>query len=679
MLATLWGEPSVRRLALDGLSRDEVAQLATQVETLDSDVRWAADRSTAGRGADLARMDLAAVDLLHTRAGGNPFFLLQLMRSGAQPIPGTVRDVVRERARRLGPATVRVLQAAAVLGSEIDEPVLVDLVGRLGTNGAAGQVEHAVRAAYRARLLAQVPGRPGRSRFTHDLVREALYDDLEALARTRMHSGAGRAVRSVYADELNLHHIELLTHFGAAAALGDGVLAADHALAAAQQAIDRLAPDDALTFTALGLQYLPPGRQHDVVRLELLLVEADAHGTRMDLPAHRESTFRAIDVARRLDDPQALARTVDRNTVLPVMGTLDEQLLAVKLEAIAALDAVDRRPNPLRTRLLVSAAYQRAIGGHGWAAADVAQRAVADARALSDTDSVIGALYALASAAMGRPDLAEQLAVAEELVTRGRDRVDVVPERDGRRFRAMLRLAGGDRAGFEADLAGLSEFGDRTGSIWVRSLTAEWRVLGALLDGDLDGAEALANAVLGISGDDPNFLLGWFVQLVQVRLEQGRAAEMVDMAMATLGEHPELTVLRAVAANLHAASGNVEAARNLLAPLVQSRWQSISSDWLRPATLGYLAEPVRATQSAATCAELADLFTPYAGQLLIVGAGALVVAAADHSRAVLLAASGATALIEARSLLEDAIALAERTGSPTLAARSHAELDRLAD
>jgi hypothetical protein len=354
------------------------------------------------------------------------------------------------------------------------------------------------------------------------------------------------------------------------------------------------------------------------------------------------------------------------------MGSLDRELLAVRDEAIAALG---EEPSPLRTRLLSSASYQRTIGTDGWAALDQARRAVADGRRLGDADSLGSALFALAAASRGIPDLDAQLTVAEELTALGQDDPDAPPERDGRRFRGVLKLAAGDRGAFERDLNGLLELHRESGSAYVASTVAIWTALLALLDGDLPRAEEAAARVETVSGKHPNFRLAHFVEVTEIRVLQDRAAETADAALALLRDNPRLTVVRALAARVFVEGGDVDRARELLVPLVSDGLVHVPMDWLRPAALGYLALAARACLGPDECRAIAAELAPYAGQLIVGGPGALVLGAADHFRGVLLAAAGD--VTEARRLLAAGLDLEESVGGRALAARTRTELAAL--
>ncbi len=61
---------------------------------------------------------------LYAKTGGNPFFVTEVLGSGAAQIPDTVRDAVLARAARLSPACRSVLEAVAVVPSRVELPVL---------------------------------------------------------------------------------------------------------------------------------------------------------------------------------------------------------------------------------------------------------------------------------------------------------------------------------------------------------------------------------------------------------------------------------------------------------------------------------------------------------------------------------------------------------------------------
>jgi hypothetical protein len=358
--------------------------------------------------------------------------------------------------------------------------------------------------------------------------------------------------------------------------------------------------------------------------------------------------------------------------VVPAMGSVDLEMLEATEAAIRALGS---NPSSLRSELLGSIAYQLTIGGRSEEARRWADQAVAEGRTAGEKALGDG-LYALASALLGQPELTRQRAVAEELVEIGRSWPEQRPTRNGRRFRGLAALSGGDRSVFEDDLAGIGDLGERTGSVFLLSLAHSWRTLLALVDGDLVDAELLAGEVLAMVNDDPNFQLGWLAHLVAIRSEQGRLREMLPLLAETCDEHAGLPALQALDAWARAQTGELTAARERIAPMASSAFASVPHDWLRPALLGWLGESVAEVGDVAWALALAAELEPYRGQVLVAGAGSLVIATADSVAGRLLATDPDSWSV-ASQLLAAGTARADQIGAVLCASHTrlhHADL-----
>jgi predicted ATPase len=201
--------------------------------------------SAAGRPLATGRGLLAGV--LHRRTGGNPFLLAELLRhlaetgelAGADPgplaagaatdeVPPSVRLVVRHRLARLPGRAGELVEAAAVVGGEVDLAVLAQVVD-LGR----ARVVTALDAATRAGLLDEGPGVPGRYVFRHPLVHDAVYAGLPAGRRAQLHHRVGTAIEAAPGGHSGLK--ELADHF----ALGSEPEDAGKAVAYARQAGDQ--------------------------------------------------------------------------------------------------------------------------------------------------------------------------------------------------------------------------------------------------------------------------------------------------------------------------------------------------------------------------------------------------------------------------------------------------------
>ncbi|MGH9011879.1 MAG: ATP-binding protein, partial [Acidimicrobiia bacterium] len=283
LLADLRREEQVERFSLAGLGEEGVR-----------------DFLAAAAGHDLQASDIEVARAVHAETAGNPFFVGEVLRHLRESgvilrsegrwvngvpatdlgIPAGVREVVERRLRRLSEASNNVLRTAAVLGVEFDFDVLRRMQGladALDYEALLGAIEEAVAA----RLVAEVPsakGGPIRFRFSHNLVRETLYDGLSAARRQVIHGRAALASEAVHGDSLDAHLPALAYHFGSAGAAGDPAKAVDYARRAGDQAMARLAFESAAAFydEALAALSVAPSLGGEGLRCHLLLARAGA-------------------------------------------------------------------------------------------------------------------------------------------------------------------------------------------------------------------------------------------------------------------------------------------------------------------------------------------------------------------------------------------------------------------
>ncbi|MBI2215865.1 MAG: AAA family ATPase [Candidatus Rokubacteria bacterium] len=186
---------------------------------------------------------------------GNPFAVVETMRAiqdatraddvRAVPIPVRVRDLIVRRVERLSPAALELLRLAAVIGREF-EFRLLRCAAELHERAAAEAMEELVRK----RLLHEIGER---FEFTHDRIRRVVDKALIGPARERLHAALGRALETLYADDLDQVADRLAYHYGNTAdaekavtyLIGVGATAASRyahegAVSLFQQALERL-------------------------------------------------------------------------------------------------------------------------------------------------------------------------------------------------------------------------------------------------------------------------------------------------------------------------------------------------------------------------------------------------------------------------------------------------------
>lgn len=279
--------------------------------------------------ADVAALVGDRADAAHVfeLSEGNPLFVEELVAAGGERLPAfsSVRGVIRERVARLPVETAGLLAAAAVVGRDFDERVAHEVAG-------GGSLEPAVRLG----IVAMTS--PGRYRFSHALVAEALADELDASERARLHLRAAQAIERHGVDASALaHHLLEAGHLAAAAAV-------DAAERAAADALGLLAFEDAATLLARALEALALAAPADRARRGRLLVaraEALQHAGQ-HAPAGTLCDEAAV-IARALDDAPLLARTALARGLELRFGRTDPVLVEAIREVLA-------KPLPAATR-----------------------------------------------------------------------------------------------------------------------------------------------------------------------------------------------------------------------------------------------------------------------------------------------------------------------------------------
>jgi DNA-binding CsgD family transcriptional regulator len=150
------------------------------------------------------------VDALHSRTGGNPFFLEELVASAGEvpdhelddtPLPWTVSELVRSEVDDLEPAVREMVSAASVLGRRVSFDLLATVTG-----ASESELIARLRAAVDHGLLVETD--PDVFSFHHELAREAIESGLLGRERRRLHEAAFDALR--LADSRD--HLALVHH-----------------------------------------------------------------------------------------------------------------------------------------------------------------------------------------------------------------------------------------------------------------------------------------------------------------------------------------------------------------------------------------------------------------------------------------------------------------------------------
>jgi eukaryotic-like serine/threonine-protein kinase len=615
-LAELFGDLARvgRRVRLRGLSRAELGAYMRRV---------------AGRpppGAVVARV--------HDVTAGNPLFVGEVVRAlvaggdlgtakgrVTDPmvrIPEELRGLIRRRLAGLSTEAVSNLKVASVIGREFELGVL-QRISRLGV----GRLTDALAEAVTAGIVSEDASAPGRYAFSHELVREALYDDLPAARRLKLHRSIGLVLEEAFREDLEPHFAELAHHFTRSASLGDAALAVEYSTRAGDYAAALLAYEDAAQHYARALHLLPMLKDASGDRRCMLLLRlGDVQWRAGDTEQAGQSFEEAAAVSDRLGAPEALARAALGSVTagaplrlglggLILTGTLGEETTGIRRleQALAVLPEGD---SPLRAQVLARLATELYPTEQADRRAALGEEAVAMARRLGDPQALLVALHGRHWATLSPDHIDLRLANAAEMLD--------VAARVGDEEMAFLarhaRLHGflelGDVGGVDAELAAMARIADRIRQPFYRWHIASMRAMRALLDGRLDEAERLARSTLD-AGLRPSVHMTYMFEhalMVAIRWQQGRLGERWETVRAHGERYPSVARWRdALAA---AELGDERAARAEIERHARAGFADVPRDGLWILHLCGLAEACVLIRDQQRAAQLYDLLSPYA-------------------------------------------------------------------
>jgi len=612
VLADLRSLQGVQRIALHGLGVDEVAEMMAAI---------------AGHELEADAIELAGQIAAET--AGNPFFVGEILRglseSGALvfdevagrwsidhsvgiALPESVREVIERRVERLGRASLEALRLAAVIGREFDLRLL----------SVALAVEEAelldrVEGAMAASVLAESSEQIGRFRFVHALINQTLYDGLSATRRARMHHSVAEALEELYGADPGEHLAELALHWRLAAVSVDKAKAAGYAMRAGRQALENLAPAEAMRLFTDAIEIT--GDINSRERCEALIGLGEAQ-LQTGVAAFRETLLKASRIASELQDGELAARASLANNrgFTSTIGTVDHERIAAIERAIE----LDDPPNPARrARLLALQAQELAWDSdvaHRWA---LAEEAIELARRAGDKRALAYVLWAACVALEGVQTLKLRASLADELVRTADELDDPALRWEGANRELIGCVQRGELTRVQAPLERLQRIAAELGQPTVVWQT-EWLTSAlALLRGDLVAGEHLVERAFrtGQELQQPDALLLYGIQMFYIRVFQGRGEEIIAMLEQSVEANPAIPALRAFLASSLCWLDRREDAARILTRAASDRFADI-----RPAAdeltgLVLYAEAAAQAGDREAAAILCDLIQPCADQV----------------------------------------------------------------
>ena len=324
---------------------------------------------------------------------GNPFFVIEIIASGVDEmgtpdLPTDLRRTVLRRILTLSKDVRSMLRIASLLGSTIDPGELATISGRPTTD-----LVPLLDEALKSRVLEE---RSGGLTFRHEIVRDAIYKDMPASLRKKLHRDAANLLAGAGASAARI-----AVHFAESAEPGE------------RDAISwlrRAGAEEAMRSPAIAADLLS--------RAAALIDAADPA-----LDEVQAERIRALAWSGRVADASALAsdtlsRLRDASLASDVRVSLGQSLFfqgyaaqGGELVEQAASDA----PASERGLLLAGAALGRLMSGQFAGATSLVERAFEEVRVTGDARAQSLALGIRSMLLMTRGD-ATALHVAEEAV-----------------------------------------------------------------------------------------------------------------------------------------------------------------------------------------------------------------------------------------------------------------------
>ncbi|MCU1371578.1 MAG: hypothetical protein JWO77_2772 [Ilumatobacteraceae bacterium] len=572
---------------------------------------------------------------LHRRTGGHPFFVTELAlapgRTG-QPIdprsvPEAVRGWIGDRADALPKPIRSRLDLAAVIGEELTLSTLA-ACAHIDPDEALDQLELLVDDGFLVET-----DRIDVFAFPHLITRDAVYDRISPTRRARLHLAAAEALAA--AGPAPGRHAEIAHHLvrsGPAHAVEAGrslLLAGREALDSGAWALAEtlyaeaaaVAPDDPATragaLTGLArAAHLQRRRAEAEDLVDEVLALTRAHRLPLELAeavlvlvgrAGRGASQRLSDLEQADLLREALEGLASLNERDPIArGRADDA--ATRAERVRRDTLTCHIEGELAQALALTApvAERRAMVEH----------AVALAEGIDPPDTHLTA-RALLIARLGRLDpgqVRDRLTDLDQILAIAPSGRSVDATLAALTYRHEDLFMCGRRAEAERALDEAIELADRSEHPYWRWATAAWRGLGAVIDGDLDRAERLAfEAVALAEPGEPGAEACLGVNLVDIRLYQGRSGEVLDLLEGAADASPHIPCYRAVLALCAIEAGERTLAARAFDHFRATDFAAIPEDTNRLLALVVLADTAVQLGDAASAATLRELLLPSAG------------------------------------------------------------------
>ena len=582
-----------RELRLEGLDSESVEELMS-----------------VAAGRRLNDAERTAVDEIARSTNGNVLFVTELVRHLVEvgaiatidghlqlavdptevDAPPSIRSIVDQRIRRLGPEVAPAMEAAAVVGARFD-PLVV--AGALEAN--VREVDDALDIAIDAHLV--VERQPPFLEFSHAIVRQTIYSSLTARRRARLHAAVADVLEGGIDGQVDERVLQIADHLERASERdADRLVRAT--VRAAGFSTSRLDHAGAAGWYERALEHAIVGGASDDEQIELQI----EHGIASKRAGHlgfRESLLNAARRAHGIGDPATQRRALlqTHRGVYASAGRVDAELVQELESALAETPKDD-----VESRALLGAQLASELT---WdpdldRKTSVATNSEMQAREHGDERLLVEVLICVS-------DIAEIVEPPPRLIARAQELIALGHRRGDQRaiYFGSLNLATASLAAGRLELAWQAIDGGYEALEYLGEPILETHInprRASLLIGLGRFEEALEVAQRGYEmrpdTKQPEALMVYASHQFEIFRHQGQLGVVEELLEATAAENPEMPIYLGGLCLIYCATGQLARA--------QQQWETLSANGIAPLMAGMQNVALHAAVYSEVAFELQD-------------------------------------------------------------------------
>jgi len=594
----------VRRVQLSGMEDDELASLAADVAPADS-------------GAERKH----AVARLREETAGNPLYASQLIAhwaetgstgsgNSADDVPPNLREVVWSRVHALGNEVSQVLAAASVLGVEVHEDVLLEMLDLPAPN-----VRAALDTSVVAGLLVDLGSIRRTTRFVHALITKALYSQIGPSSRAHLHENASRSLVTRHPVPPPDVVVQLARHCALAGLASEAL---DWSVRAGNHAFAHLAPIEAARHFGVALDIAEELDRPDTERADLLVRLGDAQQVAGD-PQALATLEMGAELAGRTGNRETLIRAVlaaDRGFMRLDSGA--PGYLTMVEAAVAAADPTDTTNY---AQLLAILAQSLTYTPRAERRTAFAHQALALAEATDSPILLAQVGPAVVSALWGPGTTRLRGRVAARVLTAAEATGDPRLQFSARRTAYTVAVESADPIVAAHSLAGICSAVRSLGEPRLRWIAGLVETFDAMMTGRLDESQSIAAATLdlGLQIGVPDAFAFFAAQFFVIGTFAGRHDELFPLVEQVRRDNPGMLAFDVAYGIICAAVDRRDEARGILNEGMADGFAELPRDniWMT-SVIGYAVLAIELDDVDAA-AQLLPVIEPYAGEVAFNG------------------------------------------------------------